>query len=311
MTINQVIIQGNSVRKNLPPKVKGTGIVLNGKFNNTDTYFIMNEDLLSKHTLLVGSTGCGKTNVFNFFIKQLKNSMSAEDVMIIFDTKGDYFSQFYREKDFVVANSKMYKSYTSNWNIYREILVDGFDDEDIYANTYEITHSLFKEAIENSTQQFFPNAARDLLSAILIAQIYLGKDDMDFRKKYFNNEALKKFLDSISMEKIENLLSPDVFPDLSSVLMYLGDGTSDQALGVLAELQSVTRKIFMGSFAKDGRFSIRNFVREKKGSTLFIEYDLSIGDTLAPIYRLLFDLALKEAMGRNKSTGNVLDLRRV
>lgn len=305
MAINQVTIQGNSVHKNFPPKATGTGIVLKGKFNNADTYFSMNEDLLSKHTLLVGATGCGKTNVFNFFIKQLKNSMRPEDVMIIFDTKGDYFSQFYTNKDFVVANSKMYKSYTSNWNIYKEILVDGFDDEDIYANTYEITHSLFKDAIENSTQQFFPNAARDLLSAILIAQINLGKDDMDFRKKYFNNEALKKFLDSISMEKIENLLSPDVFPDLSSVLMYLGDGTSDQALGVLAELQSVTREIFIGSFAKDGRFSIRNFVREKKGNTLFIEYDLSIGNTLAPIYRLLFDLALKEAMGRNKSSGNV------
>ena len=37
----------------------------------------------------------------------------------------------------------------------------------------------------------------------------------------------------------------------------------------------------------------------------FIEYDLSIGDVLSPIYTLLFDLALKEALGRTASQGNV------
>jgi len=80
---------------------------------------------------------------------------------------------------------------------------------------------------------------------------------------------------------------------------------NDHALGVLAELQNISRQIFIGAFAEDGRFSSREFVRNKGGKTLFLEYDLSIGDTLEPIYRLLFDLSLKEAMGRNKSSGNV------
>lgn len=52
-------------------------------------------------------------------------------------------------------------------------------------------------------------------------------------------------------------------------------------------------------------FSIRDFVRKKGGRTLFIEYDLSIGSVLTPIYSLLFDLALKEALGRTKTEGNV------
>ena len=50
---------------------------------------------------------------------------------------------------------------------------------------------------------------------------------------------------------------------------------------------------------------MRDFVRRKGGKTLFIEYDLSIGSVLTPVYKQLFDLALKEAMGRNKSQGNV------
>jgi type IV secretory pathway TraG/TraD family ATPase VirD4 len=50
---------------------------------------------------------------------------------------------------------------------------------------------------------------------------------------------------------------------------------------------------------------MREFVRNKGRKTLFIEYDLSIGSMLTPVYRLMFDLALKEALGRNKPQGNV------
>ena len=85
--------------------------------------------------------------------------------------------------------------------------------------------------------------------------------------------------------------------DQTAVMTYVGDGANPQGLGVFAELQTVIRKILIGSFAKKGTFSIRKFIRERRARTLFIEYDLSHGSTLIPIYKLLIDLALKEAMG--------------
>ncbi len=136
-----------------------------------------------------------------------------------------------------------------------------------------------------------------------MAHLKAGKNSIDIRKLAFNNKALKGYFDKLNPKKIIKLLS--VSPELSSVLSYIGDGSSNQALGVIAEMQNVIRKIFIGSFAQDGRFSVREFVRQKNARTLFIEYDLSMGETLTPIYRLLFDLALKEAMGRSKSEGNV------
>lgn len=47
-----------------------------------------------------------------------------------------------------------------------------------------------------------------------------------------------------------------------------------------------------------GKFSIRSAVREKGGKAIFIEYDLMAGETMTPIYRMLVDLVLKEALGR-------------
>ena len=51
---------------------------------------------------------------------------------------------------------------------------------------------------------------------------------------------------------------------------------------------------------------MKNIVREKGRKMVFVEYDLSIGETLGPMYRILFDLALKEALGgRVSNRGNI------
>lgn len=73
-----------------------------------------------------------------------------------------------------------------------------------------------------------------------------------------------------------------------------------QALGVMSDLRQVCSEVFIGNFKKDGDFSIREFIRNKGGKILFIEYDISIGSVLGPIYKLLFDLAIKEALSRKK-----------
>lgn len=305
MSLNTIVLHGNSVQLNKPNFSQNGNckVSLPGKYKNQHFSIDIDDDILSKHTLLIGATGTGKTNIFYYFIDQLKRQMSANDVMIVFDTKGDFENKFFSQGDIILGNSAKYRNITEKWNIYKELVVDGIDDNNVQMNINEITYSLFKDAIEKTNQQFFPSAARDLLASIILAHIKAGKNDIDFRKLAFNNKALKSYLDKISPQKIIKLLS--ISPELSSVLSYIGDGTSNQALGVIAEMQNVVRKVFMGTFAKDGRFSVREFVRKKGARTLFIEYDMSMGDTLTPIYRLLFDLALKEAMGRSKSEGNV------
>lgn len=299
------IIHGNLLSQTIIPIINNPKVKIPGIFNNIKSSVCLDDSILSKHMLLIGGTGCGKTNVFFHIVNQLKKNMSKDDVMIIFDTKGDFFNSFYNiNLDVVISNAKQFDNQIDYWNIYKDILADGFENENIESNISEITWSIFDEAIKNnSSNSFFPNAARDLFSAILNCITRTGKESLDFKKEFFNNSALKKFLDSLTSEKILNMLSVD--DDFASVKNYIGDGNNGQGLGVMAEMQNVVRKIFTGVFAKDGRFSIRNFVRGKGGKTLFIEYDLSKGKVLTPIYQLLFDLALKEAMGRTKSQGNV------
>ena len=298
-------IFGRVLESAMPYQAPNPLITIAGESNKTKTKFSIDESILSKHLLLIGGTGCGKTNVFYHIIDQLKRKMTQNDVMIVFDTKGDFYNKFFTPgKDCVIANSKQYEKEASLWNIFKEIIADGWEQECLEENISELSWAIFQEAIENNkSQPFFPNAARDLFAAILTYIVRIGKDDLNFKRDFFNNQALKKYLDMMDAQSIKGMLENE--SDLVSVLSYIGDGTSGQALGVFAELQAVVRKLFTGAFAKDGRFSVRNFVREKQGKALFIEYDLSRGSVLTPLYQLIFDLALKEALGRTKSEGNV------
>lgn len=304
MAIGKNVIQGNSVSKNvLPGMPKNPSLILHGEFNGNPASFGMGEDIISKHMMLVGGTGCGKSTLFYHIIEQLKKKMTDDDVMIIFDSKGDFYSKFYDKKDCVIGNSPQYIQQSQRWNIFKEILADGWDERQVMMNAQEICKALFEERTKNnSSNPFFPNAARDLLAAILVATIRIGEGEKQFISENFYNNKIKEFLDSCSSQDICDYL--EGFGDMRSVMSYI-EGDSAQSQGVLAEMFSVIRDVFIGVFCEKGKFSMRNFVRQKGGRTLFIEYDLSIGSVLTPVYKMLFDLALKEALGRTKSQGNV------
>lgn len=136
---------------------------------------------------------------------------------------------------------------------------------------------------------------RDLMASIIIALIRNGVIP--------NNRDVKEYIDSTSADDLRGLLGQH--RELASVASYIGSKSGSQAQGVLSEMYSVVRDVFTGVFADAGDFSMRKFIRQKQGRTAFIEYDLAIGDVLSPIYTLLFDLALKEALGRTATQGNV------
>jgi type IV secretory pathway TraG/TraD family ATPase VirD4 len=93
--------------------------------------------------------------------------------------------------------------------------------------------------------------------------------------------------------------------DLKAMVSYIADDRSPQTQGVISELQQHIREVFVGNFRKKGSLSMRKSIRAKGGRIIFIEYDLGIGGMLTPIYRLLMDMAIKEAISRKKSEGNV------
>jgi len=267
---------------------------LGKSFDGNSAIVPFNNDLLSRHILFLGGIGTGKTNSFFQLIKQLQYSLTPDDVMIIFDSKGDFHELFCNTNDIVISNDDRSRGVNGvdYWNIFNEIENNDHMEE----NIIEIANTLFQDKIEKTNQPFFPNAAKGIFTAILTHQIRSGEKSM-------NNKALREFLDASPTAEIRAMLNS--YPEFKSMVSYIADDRSPQTQGVMSELQSTIREIFIGNFKKEGNISIRNLVREKKGRKIFIEYDLGIGALLTPIYKLMFDMAIKEALSVHKTKGNV------
>ena len=255
----------------------------------------LSNETLSKHIMLLGGIGTGKTNAFFHIISQLFSSLSSDDISIVFDTKGDFYKEFYRPGDIVISNDETATGPdgANYWNIFNEIQPGDRQLESVI----EISKSLFSEACEKTNQIFFPNAAKDIFMAILLHFI------RTVPVEHHNNKNLIEFINYCTASDIKAVLSSH--NDLKAMGSYISNDDSPQTQGVLSELQQVVREIFIGNFAKKGDLSLKDLVKNKGGKRVFIEYDLSIGRMLSPIYSLMFDLAIKEALSRNRSEGNV------
>jgi hypothetical protein len=291
-SIDISILEGQTVTGT--PRVAGAapGIPASAVLQGPDGIVRFDESLLSKHLLFLGSIGSGKTNAMMQVVRDLRDNATADDVFVIFDTKGDYRDEFYTEEDVVLSNDRQPGPGGRIWNLFSDLLSPEFDERS--DEIFEIASTIFGEQLKDAGDNFFFAAgARDVFASVV--------DTMARENVEHSNDSLRKQLES-SPEDIAELISR--YEDLAGARHYLaGGGNGPKA--VMAFLQQSIRAAFAGAFRMPGDFSVRRFVRAKGGRALFVEYDIAVGDLLLPIYRVLIDLAIKEALGRGRAKGNV------
>jgi hypothetical protein len=290
--IEVAILEGTSVKST--PRVSGAapGADCLAVLEGSDGIIRFDTDLLSKHVLFLGSIGSGKTNAMLQVVRELRESAGADDVFVIFDTKGDYLAEVFREDDVVLSNDRHPGPNGRFWNIFEDLLSADLDERG--DEIFEIASTIFAEQLDNAGENlFFAAGARDVFAAAL--------DAMAREEARHSNDTLRKRLEA-SREDLAELIG--AHEDLAGARHYLtGDGNAPRA--VMAFMQQSVRAAFSGAFRQPGDFSVRRFVRTKGARALFVEYDIASGTLLLPIYRVLLDLAIKEALGRQRARGNV------
>ena len=261
--------------------------------NGIKTLALTEQDL-SKHILNLGGIGSGKTNLINLLVSQIIASLTEEDVVVIFDTKGDFLRRFAAPGDIVFGNLSNLPPgvQCAKWNIYKDIMID---PSHVTENLLEVCKSLFLERALHNTNPFFPNAARDILYGYMLAKI--RSNDIT----ELNNQSLANYFQALDIENLRTILRNQ--EDLKSCAYYI-EGSNLQTQGVISEVVQLVREIFVGQFAQNGNISIREAVRSKN-KKIFIEYDLGLGNMLTPVYRILLDMVIKEALCRDSNHGNV------
>lgn len=277
-TISQAIMAKTSAHK---------GVMLQGANFNLPLV----PPIFSQHILFSGGIGSGKTNAINQIVQQLIEKRTKNDVVVIFDSKGDFLQKFgHKVPDKVVISND--QNATATWNMFNEALIDykKLGVKSLDENLMELASSLFQTIIEkDANNPFFTLASKNIFYGLLklLANKHLS-EHLQGNKNKINNKVIYE-LSKLDSSKIANMFNePAQQKDLAQLIYYLGrmkkdkDGNlvlseNDQGASVIATLRNVLIDIFKGKFADAGDFSIREFIRAKGGRFLFIEYDLSQG----------------------------------
>ena len=247
------VLHGVDIRKQKPPRERWPDTLVNFTGKNDD-FFCMDSTMLSKHLLILGGVGTGKSNVFFRIVDQYFRHLGRRDVLLIFDTKGDFYRHFYdsgNPNHILVGNSPEYQRRSVRWNIYDELKDrNGNFSRESEILAKDVSKGLFS-GMESDTQPFFAIAAADLLAKTMIYQMRrynsrLGSDDPLPEP---TTETLVNFLKRADAGTFRKMLTDKSCPDFRSALSYIGESenTTPQALGVLGYINAMVNDLFIGA----------------------------------------------------------------
>ena len=245
--------------------------------------------VLDKGLLYVGGARSGKTSAILQLADQI-DAVGDHVTKVYFDTRRDYLRRYYRPGDIILS---LYPEpgypISESWSLMAEAKADLNSPED---SLKELCNMLYEEQIRNSNQQFFPKSGRDIFEAVLLTMMRnCGSYTMP-------NKDMIETIKSMTAEDYLYRLS--LYPDLiglSSVIPHTpGDPVIAQTAGVLAEISDMVRNTFVGQYAGTGRLSVREFLRNPKGRSMFILFQYGNKEASRPINRIMLDMVIKECL---------------
>ena len=260
---------------------------------------INNIPINDEHLLVIGSPGMGKT----VQIKKIMNQTvkDQDSTHIIFDPKGEFCREFYREGTDHVISLFDVPGIRSNvrWNL----MLDASNDPHPETSIREIVKAICKEAVKKSQNPFFPKSAESLITAVWIMVYRRYKDHLP------NNDVLIQKTrcwtrEQLLCEASRNVngvkINADLYPIIDELTNPNGGVTT---ANIRQEMESILCEVFNpeGNFCSKGDFSVINFVRNSKGKRLFLVYDFATAESSQQIFGVLVNLMMKESLSVNVS----------
>jgi type IV conjugative transfer system coupling protein TraD len=222
------------------------------------------KDSETKHILITGCTGSGKTNAIHSFLKTLDLEKSKA---VIVDTTGEFVSRYYKKQRDYILNP--FSNEHAKWSPWKEC-----------SNIYEFDNlaKSFIPYTNNPEDAFWRSAARSLFSSLL--QRHQKKENIDFLIEEMLYSSLTSLFKSLKGTKAAAYIDP----------------SSERTAGSIRSVASSFLEPLELIKDKTGEFSIKKWMKESDRGVLFISSSPEQRASLTPLLSSWFSIALASLM---------------
>ena len=243
----------------------------------TEGNILLSDKMLRQHSLILGSTGTGKSQLLISLINSfLKNSKAR---LVFVDRKGEFYSLFGSAKDTLIHP---FDARGTRWNIFNEIEVELVNGQLVRPpqDAKAIAELLYQPKRHKEDGYWYESAAKIFVSAICYC-IIAGKT---------TNRDLCRFLGGDQQALLDALKAlPE---DCRGGAAVLGNDPKSKSFGsMMGVCNNVALQL--SHFADDGDFSVRDWLHNGTGN-LYISTAGRNDNTFTGIVTLLVDLIGRE-----------------
>jgi type IV conjugative transfer system coupling protein TraD len=233
------------------------------------------KDAETRHILITGTTGCGKANLFDIILPQIRKRPNKA---IIVDIKGKYVSKYYNpETDFIF---NPFDARTINWDIWADCQIDPH---------YEAFASSIIPDKKNQADDVWDKSSRIVLIEILKKLAKKGQQDP---QEIFN------VLDKMDIYQLE-----DFFKETSAAKLISKDADKTTFSVLMNLVSQISSFKYLNN--TDSGFSIRKWIENEDNNDpwLFLTARADQIDSISTLMSSFVDTAINASLSLQEKKG--------
>jgi type IV conjugative transfer system coupling protein TraD len=279
--VSKKLLKKKIQKFNFEESLKNLRLPCKSQYSIAQIPFPRNVEFL--HTIILGSTGTGKTNGILDILDQVRKN---GDRAIIYDKMGTFTSTYYDSSKDIILNPLDVRS--KSWSFFKEIRNE---------SDYDYMASAFIQEKKGNSDQFWIDAARRVFA------VFAKK----FKEERGNNATNKEFVDALLKVGYEELAEFLTGTEAAALVSTKSERTSLSILSILATHLSSMK--YLGD--SEENFSIRKWVETDSDGFLFISSRSDQHDSLQPLISTWIDIAVKALLSVEQNDHNSTNPRRI
>ena len=301
MNYRTTVLKNSFIRDNPAPKLTGEErTLMNARCRGKPVQVGLDDDDLGRGVIFVGGSGAGKSSALVNLLKPIRDNLSAEDVMVVFDYKGELRDALARPNDILIGNGGQGRAPNKRWSIFKELAQNAKKQSDYEENASVAASHIIQE--ENLQTPIFSNGPRAALTYIF----FIIARHPELVGGELSNEALIRFIEQSHYD--EAVKAEPKYGVPLQAIVGPDNNPNQTALSMRMELTVNVKKALTGFNKGAGSsplWSVAETVNHRGGQCVFLQYDPSRGGVHNQVYSMIVELFLEAALRNHDPHGHI------